>query len=189
MSGGRSLTSSGQPAMIVSTSWFSTASCDVSLLTLFSRSVEKRTRSTRKSRSMVVTLSGLGNRDKPSASWFCEPGRYVIVKLYPCNWINIRCSLGGADAMGLLAIITRGRWSVMTLNSRPYKYVWNRCIPNTIDKSSRSIQAYRCSVGVGLLLAYAMGLSSPPASGCRSAAPIPLKLASHCRYAGLRGSK
>ena len=83
---------------------------------------------------------------------------------------------------GLLVIITRGRWSVMTLNSRPYKYVWNRCIPNTIDK------AYRCSVGVRLLLAYAMGLSSPSASGCRSAAPIPLMLASHCRYVGLRGS-
>ena len=104
MSGDRPLTSSGQPAMIVSTSWFSTASSDVSRLTLSSRSVEKRTRSTRRSRSMVVTLSGLGNHDKPSASWFCEPGRCVFVKLYPCNWINIRCSLGGADAMGLLVI-------------------------------------------------------------------------------------
>ena len=98
-----------------------------------------------------MTLSGLGNRDNPSASWFCEPGRCVIVKLYRCNWINIRCSLGGADATDLLVIMTRGRWS---LNSRP----WNRCIPNTIDKSSRSIQAYRCSVGAKLLLAYAMGL-------------------------------
>ena len=45
------------------------------------------------------------------------------------------------------------------------------CIPNTIDKTSRSIQAYRCSVGVILLLAYAMG--------CRSAASIYIKLASH----------
>ena len=94
MSGGRSLTSSGQPAMIVSTSSFSTASSDVSRLTLSSRSVEKRTKSTRRSRSIVVTLSGLGNRDK-----VCEPGRCVIVKLYLCNWMNIRCSLGGADAM------------------------------------------------------------------------------------------
>ena len=78
-----------------------------------------------------MTLSGLGNRDKPSASWFCEPGRCIIMKLYPCNWINIHCTLGGADAMGLLAIITRGQWSVMLLNSHPYKYVWNHCIPNT----------------------------------------------------------
>ena len=63
--------------------------------------------------------------------------------------------------MGLLVIITKGRWSVMTLNYRQYKYVWNRCIPNMIDKSSRAIQAYRYSVGVILLLAYGMGLSSP----------------------------
>ena len=131
-----------------------------------------------------MTLSGLGNRGKPSASWFCEPGRCVIVKLYPCNWINIRYSLGGADAMGLLIIITRGRWSVMKLKSRLNEYVWNRFIPDTIDKSSRLIQAYRCSVGIRLLLAYAMGLSSPSASGCRSAAPIPLKIASHCRCTG-----
>ena len=103
---GRSLTSSGQPAMIVYMSWFSTASSDVSRLTWSSRSVEKRTRSTRKSRAMFVTFSGLGNRNKPSASLFCEPDRCVIVKLYPCNW--------------------------MTLKSRPYLYVWNRYIPNTI---------------------------------------------------------
>ena len=150
MFGGRSLTSYGQPAMIVSTSWFNIASSGVSRLTLSSRSVEKQTRYIRTSRSMVVTLFGLGNRDKPSASWFCEPGRCVIVKLCPCNWISICCSLGGADEMGLLEIITKSRWSVMTLKSRPNKYVWNRGIPNTIDKSSHSIQAYRCSVGVGL---------------------------------------
>ena len=42
--------------------------------------------------------------------------------------------------MGVLVIITKGRLSVMTLKSRPYKYVWNRCIPNTIDNSSRSIR-------------------------------------------------
>ena len=80
-----------------------------------------------------MTLSGLGNRDKPSASWFCEPGRCVIVKLYPCNWINIRCSLGGADAMGLLAIITRGRWSVMTF--RPFSQRLDRC-DRVIQKES-----------------------------------------------------
>ena len=77
-----------QPAMIVYMSWFSTASSDVSRLTWSSRSVEKRTGSTRM--SMVVTLSGLVNRNTPSASGFCEPGRCVIVRLYPCNWMTLK---------------------------------------------------------------------------------------------------
>ena len=135
-----------------------------------------------------MTLAGLDNRDKPSASWFCEPGRCVIVKLYPCNWINFPCSLGGADAMGLLVIITRGRWLVMTLNSRPYKYVWNHCIPLydrqefVLDTGVSPLSGCKtlASIRDGFELAICI-------SGCRSASPIPLKLASHCRYAGLRG--
>ena len=67
------------------------------------------------------------------------PGRYVTLKLYPWICSNILCRSGGAACIGFAQIVSRGFWSLITVNGLAYRYVWYRFIPFTTASISRSM--------------------------------------------------
>lgn len=86
--------------------------------------------------------------------------------------MSICCRCDGAEVSGLLMIIMRVLWLLMTWKPWPYGYIWNLCVPNTMSSRSCLIHVYFCSVCAKLMLAYVTGDRLPAEFGCSSAVII-----------------
>ena len=108
------------------------------------------------------------------------PGWYVMTRSYCCRWRSILWNHVGAAVRFFKLIISRGLWSVSTMNVLPYRYVWNFSQPYMMVKSSLSMLAWWVSVSMRDLLANTMGCPS-----WMMQAPSPLSEASHWRVTSL----
>ena len=80
-----------------------------------------------------------------SASNISFPGQYVMTISYCCRHNNILCNWAGAEMRFFMLIISRGLWSVLTMNDLLYMYVWNFSHLKTMANSSLSMLAYLVS--------------------------------------------
>ena len=93
-------------------------------------------------RSSLISVLVLDGRWlRASARSISLPGLYVMIRSYCCRWRSILWSHAGAAVRFFKLIISRGLWSVSTMNVLPYRYVWNFSHPYTMAKSSLSMLA------------------------------------------------
>ena len=124
--------------------------------------------------SLISGEALAGQRLKVSATCICCPGLYLMVTSYLCSSSNILCRRGGVLARFFMAIISSGLWSLSAMKLLPSKYVLNLWQANTMARSSLSMLAYLVSASVKLLLAKAIGWSSP-LNSCMRHTPSPLE--------------
>ena len=109
-----------------------------------------------------------GRQLRASARSISLPGLCVMTMSYCCSQRSILWSLTGAAMRFFRLIISRGLWSVSTMNVLPYRYMWNLSQLYTMARSSLLMLAYQVSVSVRDLLAKWWGVHP---GWCRLPAP------------------
>ena len=135
----------GQPFSVSLCTVDKIGSCCVSSAILVSQlleNVERDIASTRRS-SWISELFALDSKClNASVSNISFPGQYIMTISYCCKHNSILCSWSGAEMRFFMLIISRGLWSVSTMNDLLYRYVWNFSHPKMMANSSLSMLAY-----------------------------------------------
>ena len=88
-------------------------------------------------RSNLISVFVLDGRQlRASTRSISLPGWYMMTRSYCCRWRSILWRCAGATVRFFRLIISRGLWSISTMNVLPYRYVWNFSQPYMMAKSS-----------------------------------------------------
>lgn len=91
-------------------------------------------------------VEGWGSCDRQSAHSFLVPGVYSIRYMYELAHCCILPAARVGTPWSWPKILLSGRWSVMRVNSLPYKYWWHFLTAKIITNASLSIWAYLDSI-------------------------------------------
>ena len=77
-------------------------------------------------RSNLISVLVLDGRQlRASTRSISLPGWYVMTRSYCCRWRSILWRHAGAAVRFFRLIISRGLWSISTMNVLLYRYMWN----------------------------------------------------------------